>query len=255
MERLILTWTCLMAALFALAAPAAEECEVQFVAGNEAYQAGDFEAAVAAYEAALGTCRNFELEYNLANAHFKLGHIGPSILHYERALQLDPSDEDARNNLKLAGARVVDRIEELPTQGLRDVWERIVAKGRLRFWGGALLFLWVAGFGALSWRLFARETSMQRIATTLASVLLGLSLFVGFLYSATSHREEISHEAVIMSPTVEVRNAPQADNSLVLFLLHEGTKGRILSRTGEWLEMELANGSVGWVTLQDVAEV
>lgn len=255
MERLILTWTCLLAAFFAMAAPSMEGCEAQFEAGNEAFQAGDFELAVATYEAALGTCRNFELEYNLANAHFKLGQIGPSILHYERALQLDPSDDDARNNLKLAGARVVDRIEELPTQGLRDVWERIVAKGRLRFWGGALLFLWLAGFASLSWRLFARETSMQRIATTLASVLLGLSLFVGFLYSATSHREEISHEAVIMSPTVEVRNAPQSDNSLVLFLLHEGTKGRILSRTGEWLEMELANGSVGWVTLQDVAEI
>ena len=253
MERLILTWALIATSLFGMAAPS--DCEQQFHQGNAAYQAGDFQTAADAYEAALATCRNFELEYNLANAHFKLGHLGLSILHYERALQLDPSDDDARNNLKLAGARVVDRIEELPTQGLRDVWERIVAKGRLRFWGGTLLFLWLAGFGALSWRLFTRESTMQRIASTLASVLLAFSLLVGFLYSATSHREAISHEAVILSPTVEIRNAPQLDNSLVLFLLHEGTKGRILSRAGEWLELELANGSVGWVAASDVAEV
>lgn len=253
MERLILTWALLAAALSVKATPS--DCEQQFHLGNQAYQSGDFQAAVDAYETALANCRNFELEYNVANAHFKLGHLGLSILHYERALQLDPSDDDARNNLKLAGARVIDRIEELPTQGLRDVWERIVAKGRLRFWGGALLFLWLAGFGALSWRLFTRETTMQRIASTLASVLLAFSLLVGFLYSATSHREAISHEAVILSPTAEIRNAPQSDNSLVLFLLHEGTKGRILSRAGAWLELELANGSVGWVAAGDVAEV
>lgn len=255
MERLIALGAALLILAGAVAAPSTAPCEAQFEAGNTAYQAGEFEAAVEAYTAALGTCANFELEYNLANAHFKLGQLGLSILHYERALQLDPSDDDARNNLKLANAKVVDRIEELPTQGLRDVWERVVAKGRLRFWGGTLLVLWLLGFAALSWRLFAREASMQRIASTNAAVLLSLALGVGFLYSATSHREAISHQAVILSSTAEVRNAPQTDNSLVLFLLHEGTKGRILSRTEEWIELELANGSVGWVVASDLAEV
>ena len=125
----------------------------------------------------------------------------------------------------------------------------------LGFWAATLLVLWLGGFAALSWRLHAREEAMRRIATTMASVLLSLSLGVGFLFSATLHRDDISHEAVILTPSAEVRNAPQVNNSLVLFILHEGTKGRILSRAGEWIELELANGSVGWVSTQQVAEV
>lgn len=231
------------------------ECEVQFAAGNTAYEAGDFSTAAKAYEAVLQDCKSFESEYNLGNAYYKLGQLGPCILHYERALQLKPTNEDARNNLKLAMTKVIDRVEPLPTQGLRDVWERVVAKGRLSFWSSMLLLLWLAGFGALSWRLFAREESMKRIASTLASVLLSLSVGVACLYSAAASRDDQSHEAVILKPTVEVRNAPKADNSLVLFILHEGTKGRILSFTEGWVELELANGSVGWIPREDLAEI
>jgi len=50
--------------------------------------------------------------YNLANAYFKLGRLGPAILNYERALRLDPSDQDARDNLELARGQIRDRIED-----------------------------------------------------------------------------------------------------------------------------------------------
>lgn len=239
----------------AVVASTVETCKAQFEAGNASYEAGAFAEAAEAYEAVLAECRSFEAEYNLANASFKLGQIGRSILHYERALQLDPNNDDARANLQLANTKVTDRIEPLPTQGLRDLWERVVAKGRLGFWAMALLVLWLGGFGALSWRLLAREEAMRRIAAAMASVLLALSVGVGFLFSATLHRDDMSHEAVILTPTAEIRNAPQASNSLVLFILHEGTKGRILSRTSEWIELEFANGSVGWVAAERVAEV
>jgi len=239
----------------AAAASTVEDCEAQFEAGNAAYEAGSFAEAAEAYEAVLAECRSFEAEYNLANASFKLGQIGRSILHYERALQLDPNNDDARANLQLANTKVTDRIEPLPTQGLRDLWERVVAKGRLGFWSVTLLVLWLGGFGALSWRLLAREEAMRRIATTMAAVLLALSVGAGFLFSATLHRDDMSHEAVILTPTAEIRNAPQTTNSLVLFILHEGTKGRILSRTSDWIELEFANGSVGWVAAGQVAEV
>jgi tetratricopeptide (TPR) repeat protein len=252
---LLLSWAALLGMGSSLANPTPAQCEVHFHDGNAAYEAGDFEGAVAAYEAGLLACDNFETEFNLGNAYFKLGQLGLSILHFERALQLNPSDDDARNNLKLAGTKVIDRIEPLPTQGLRDVWERVVAKGRLNFWRNMLLILWLSGFAGLSWRALSKEESMKRIAGTVAAALLVLSIAVGFLYSATSHRDDISHKAIVLAPTTEVRNAPQLTSSLVLFVLHEGTKGRILSRSEEWIELELANGSVGWVHTTEVEEI
>jgi len=39
-----------------------------------------------------------------------------------------------------------------------------------------------------------------------------------------------------------------------VFSLHEGTKVRVDQKTGEWLEIILADGKVGWVR-KDVLEI
>ncbi len=54
------------------------------------------------------------LFYNIGNTYFKLNEIGKSILYYERALKLNPSDKDLINNLTLAKEFTLDRIEEIP---------------------------------------------------------------------------------------------------------------------------------------------
>ena len=50
-----------------------------------------------------------DLAFNLGDAYFRKGALGPAIWSFERALALDPGDEDARYNLdkarKLAAGR------------------------------------------------------------------------------------------------------------------------------------------------------
>jgi len=55
-----------------------------------------------------------KLCYNIGNTYFKLNNIPRSILYYERALKIDPSDADILNNLSLAKEYTLDRIEEVP---------------------------------------------------------------------------------------------------------------------------------------------
>ena len=62
-----------------------------FQRGNQLYQAGDYGAAVEAYEAVLASgFESHELHYNLGNAYFKTGDLGRSILSWERALRFEP---------------------------------------------------------------------------------------------------------------------------------------------------------------------
>jgi uncharacterized protein YgiM (DUF1202 family) len=49
-------------------------------------------------------------------------------------------------------------------------------------------------------------------------------------------------------------NASPDVNSNQLFELHEGTKVKIRSSDGNWYEVEIANGSVGW-TYEDNIEI
>ena len=55
------------------------------------------------------------LDYNIGNAHFRLGELGSAILHYERARRAAPGDENIRANLVLAAVlSTADDIIPLP---------------------------------------------------------------------------------------------------------------------------------------------
>lgn len=65
--------------------------------GAAAYRAGDYAAAAQALQQAKGA----DAPYNLGNALAKLGHYQDAIKAYDRALQLDPHNQDAQANRKL----------------------------------------------------------------------------------------------------------------------------------------------------------
>ncbi|MBO6096203.1 MAG: BatD family protein, partial [Bacteroidales bacterium] len=84
-------------------------------AGVEAYTNGDYASALKDWQDVQATgLMSKELYYNLGNAYFKTGEIAQSILWYERAIKLDPSDADIRHNLDYARSLTQDRIDEVP---------------------------------------------------------------------------------------------------------------------------------------------
>src|SRR4051812_44117618 len=79
---------------------------------NIAYQKMDYAAATDLYEKLIrqGSI-SAEVYFNLGNSYFKQGNVPKAILNYERAKKLAPDDEDIDFNLKIAGLKVVDRID------------------------------------------------------------------------------------------------------------------------------------------------
>ena len=66
-----------------------------FDQANALFNEGKFTEAIDRYELILDTDKHSaELYYNIANAHYKLNHIAPSIYYYEKALALKPKDKD-----------------------------------------------------------------------------------------------------------------------------------------------------------------
>lgn len=50
----------------------------------------------------------------MGNAYYKSGNITRAIINYERALLLDPSDDDIKTNLRIANNRIIDKIVPRP---------------------------------------------------------------------------------------------------------------------------------------------
>lgn len=74
--------------------------------GCAAYQAGDYQAAAAAFKSSLARATDDELRYrcnfNLGNTAFKQGDLTAAAAYYRQALRLRPTDDSLQANLELA---------------------------------------------------------------------------------------------------------------------------------------------------------
>tara|TARA_B100001057_G_scaffold246760_1_gene247147 strand:- start:324 stop:1085 length:762 start_codon:yes stop_codon:yes gene_type:complete len=225
-----------------------------FEAANSAYATGDYESAIDGYESILAQNMHFESEYNIGNAHYKMEHWGPAILHYERAALMSPSNSDVKANLTLANSRIKDRIESLPSNGILNVWERITAPGRFQLWSRIMLLTWTLGFSLLAWRIWVLGIENRRLLGSGAVffILIGFAAMV--LTRSVLLRIESSKSAIVMAIESAVRNEPES-NAMTLFMLHEGTKVKVIDRTSTHWKIQLSNGNIGWIAAADLTEI
>jgi tetratricopeptide (TPR) repeat protein len=218
--------------------------EAFFDEGNQRYQNGDFDGAVASYARILEAgLESGDLYYNLGNTYFKRGEIGPAILYYERARRLMPADEDLLANLALARQLTADEITPLPQFWLfRAVrwWVDLVPRSALA-WLVGLAYLVVAG-GGIVW-ILRPGTPMAAWARRGAAGAAGVALLFGINLAV----RELGIGAPQKAVEADVQSAPSGDSALRIFAVHEGATVRMGRRSDDWVEIVLEDGTVGWV--------
>ena len=214
-------------------------------AGVAAYADGRWDEAREAWNGiATSGLESAELYYNLGNAFFKGGDIAHAILWYERSLKVDPSYGDARFNLEFARSQVQDRIDEVP-EFFMEVWGRkacwLLPSG---VWAWLCILFFLATMAMLL--LFLLGSGGARKAgffTGIATLLLTL-LCLDFAF--WQRTDALKHDsAIVTAPVTEVKSSPGSGVSL--FVLHEGTKVKILESVGDWDNIELSDGRQGWL--------
>jgi SH3-like domain-containing protein len=61
--------------------------------------------------------------------------------------------------------------------------------------------------------------------------------------------------AIVTRPVSSVKSSPSAESSQDLFVLHEGTKVKILDQVGGWNNIQLADGRQGWIRNSDIETI
>jgi tetratricopeptide (TPR) repeat protein len=215
--------------------------------GNQFYSSADYGSAVTQYESVLASgLESPGLYFNLGNAYFKLNNIPAAILYYEKARQLDPTDENIQFNLDLANSRIIDRMEPLPEFFLRTWWKSVRNVFSSDQWAKIGVIGFILALIALTLFFISRSIFLRKISFWSGILLLGL-MSVSLIFSIGGYREYSRHNsAIIFTPTVTVKSSPN-DASVDLFVIHEGTKVLITDLVEGWSEVRLANGHVGWV--------
>ena len=231
----------LAAAAFCLnIAPAARaQADATFAKANADFAAGNTSAAIKGYESLVKNRQwSASLFYDLGNAYFRAGDRGRAILNYERALALDPSQPEAKANLRLARdqARALElapnRVEEHLDYLTRNQYAWL---GATAFWASVAIFcgLCFAQRRAVVW-IFALVLS--------GTVCVGAAGVVYALEKGRSGR----NVAIVIGKNVQARIAT-AESANTVLLLPPGSEVRILDTRGDWIYADLPNDLQGWI--------
>ena len=223
-----------------------------FQKGNEQYKLEQYEAAIETYNQIEGLgLTSSELFYNIGNCYYKLNQVANSIYNYEKALLIDPLNQDAQNNLVFARRLTIDNIEELPKSLLQKIDESFVKKLSYDGWAIISVVLSILGCTLFLFFYFAYSSGRKRFffVTSMLSFLF-LIATVTFTYKEYSFAQT-NVEAIIFASETEIKNAPTL-NSEKVFTLHEGTKVKVLDTVDNWKKIKIADGKIGWILASEL---
>ncbi len=226
-EDLFATRTHARAAVFALALALAQQGSL----GVPAYQAGNYRAAIAAFQhEATATPGNASAWYNLGNAHYRAGERGFAIWAWAQALQLEPRGDDIVHNLRAAGSVEPIRVRP-PLAVTAEEW----------LLSAAVLWWIAAGLAIVA---VARK---QRVTPWAAAALLLAIIFLVVGWRAA----QSPRYAIARADQVALQADPTVRSTTVRHV-RAGAVLTILDTRDEWLRVRTIDDREAWVAADDV---
>ena len=185
------------------------------------------------------------LLYNIACAYFKTGDLARSILFYERALRLNPGDEDILLSLKIANTRIPDKIDSISSFFIVSWFNSIRNLLPVDTWALISIVFSFLLFIGLFLFIFSGPVYRKMLAIVLPLIFL---LAVSSLTFAWSSYKNLSSSkyAIIMKSVVNGKSSP-TENSTDIFVIHEGLKVQCLETIADWTLVRLPDGKKAWI--------
>ena len=217
-----------------------------FDQSNAFYTDGKYQMAIDGYKDILNSgFESAELYYNLGNAFYKLNNIPESNFFYEKARSISPTDEDILINLSYAQNLRIDKIEKLPITQTQNFKINILNLLSERGWSVLLIILaWIACVSFVLY-LSVNNSGNKRIFFT-QFIILMIGLIVVFTINYEKKKLNNEKFAIIYDKEIEVWSEPNKISELK-FLLHEGTKVKQVDTIQDWVNIQLENGTLGWI--------
>lgn len=229
---------------------------------DSAYLADDYALATSLYmdaEKELGS--SSALLYNIGNSYYRSGEIGKAILYYKRALKLDPTNDDARQNMQFVMTKTVDRQDDNRSL-VRKVADNIMFSNTPNGWAVVALVLFALFLGAVSLYVFSGSVIIRKVCFFGGLVILVFDGCIVYMAQKTASVVSDNSTAIVTSSNVQLSTVPRVpkDKSEQAFQLHEGAVVEIVDSvklTSDsvfpmWLEVKVDNIHRAWINGKDV---
>ena len=217
-----------------------------FEQSNDFYTNGNYENAVLGYLDILESgFESAELYFNIGNTFYKLNNIPESNFYYEKAKSISPNDNDILTNLSFAQNLRIDKIEKLPITELQNLKLSILDLLSEKGWSVSLITLiWLMCFSFIFY-IVSNNSKFKRLFFSISIVFLILSSLTIYINFEKKKLNEIKY-AIVYDKEIEVWSEPNNISELK-FLLHEGTKVKQIDTIQDWVNIQLENGTLGWI--------
>ena len=212
--------------------------------GTKLYQQKEYDSAAAYFEKiALLKPRSADVYYNLGNTYYRLNKIGSAVLNYERALQIKPNFDAAKDNLMLTQNRMSTHVPQGKDIFFVTWWNNLTAASMATLWAMLAFII----FSATILMIFLKGVSkiVIHIPTQIPAFLVFVWICLLVLAYNSARNAENSGLAVIMQ-----NDAPLLSGELKgkpMSLLPEGTTVKITGIRGEYAEVVIPDGRKGYV--------
>jgi tetratricopeptide (TPR) repeat protein len=222
---------------------------------NNLYKKGNYQDAALQYE---NISQHYgvsaKLFYNTANAYYKAGEVGMSILNYERALRLEPNYDDAKYNLELTQTKIIDNIVEIPPFFLKRWTQNFIQLLSIDQWYVLSVIFLIIALSCFLCFIFGNTIIIRKITFYAAFIMIAFTV-VAIVFTSVRNNQLMNHnEAIILSATVTIKSSPDKSGT-DLFQLHEGTKVTVKSSLDKWIEIRVGNGNIGWVEAKHIVKI
>lgn len=201
------------------------------------------------------------LFYNLGNTYYRMGDLGRAILYYERALRLDPTFADARDNLQFVQSKITDKqIDDGSV--MTNIWHTVVGWNSADGWAWVAIILFAVFLACVAVYVFAQAVGVRKFSFFGGGILFLVIIVVVIICFAAANRQDGgTREAVVISPAAQLSTSPRVarNSSEQAFILHEGTKVEVVDSVssptdGRWYEVRIGRERA-WVRSSDIEQI
>ena len=224
-----------------------KDFDENFYKANNYYNNSKYLESINIYESILAEgWESSNLYYNLGNSYFRQNQIGQSIWAYNKALKMDPRNEDLIKNLSIAEAKIKDRIILPDEFYFVKVYGNFKSRYTLKEWllaGGIIVLFTVVSFLISEFHIF-NNLKIVRVVKIL--ILLTVTIHIVILDKFFDDKDD--NIGIIIDNQVEAYSGPFYGDNSVLFNVNEGTEVMIKQNQKNWIEIILLDGKRAWIT-------
>lgn len=204
------------------------------------------------------------LYYNMGCAHYRMHDYTHAIISFERALVLDPSNADARANLRFVRDKA-GISEDTGSTFFSNALSGFVGRFSSNTWAAVAVMAFLLMLGAAALYVFAGNVLLRKTGFFGGIVLLVASASA-MLCALHMHAVQSGHaQAIVTVPVATLSEAPHTPAPKeVAFTLKQGYKVHITdsvrttssgSHRQVWLNVKSGDGRQAWINAKDVEKI